>query len=412
MAVEPLKKGENAAGISAAISLLLVASKGIVGFISGSSALIGDALHSSADLIVMLASWFGLRIAQRKPTEKFPYGYYKAESLVTLFISGFIVYAAYRIMLEGYSRLFVISETGIPLIAMLVALVSVVLSLFVSKYLGGIGKKINAQSLVVSSKERMMDALSSVVVFAAILMNYYRIPYVEGIVTMLIAVLIFKVGIFSIKDAVFALMDVSPSKEIEKKIKRIIGKVKGVDAFEDLKLRQSGPFIFGEVKVKLKKFISVGRAHEVADEIENKVKQVKLVDSFTVHVEPYKGKRHKLAIPVSESKGLSSEIIEHFGRADYFLFVNVEKKDVSRIYPKKNPFKKRKVRAGLAAAKFIIKESADVLVTKEIGEISLHTLRDNLVDVYKTEGRTAKDVVNRFLKNRLSRLKKATRKKE
>ncbi len=411
MAVESLKQGEKAAGISAVISLLLVVSKGIVGFVSGSSALIGDALHSGADLIVMLASWFGLRISQREPTEKFPYGFYKAESLVTLFISGFVIYAAYRILIEGYSRLFIISETGIPLIAMLIALVSVFLSFGVSRYLGRVGRKINAQSLIVSSKERLMDCLSSVVVFIAIIMNYYKVPYVEGLVTMLIAVLIFKVGISSVKDAIFALMDVSPSKEVEKKIKKIIRRVKGVDAFEDLKLRQSGPFIFGEVKVKLKKFISVKRAHEISDEIEQRVKKVRLVDSFTVHVEPYKGKKHKLAIPVSEEKGISSKVIDHFGRADYFLFVNVEKNKLGKIYSKKNPFKKREIRAGLAAGKFIIREGADVLVTKEIGEISLHTLRDKLVDVYKTEGKTAKEVVNKFLKNKLSRLKKATRKK-
>ena len=92
--IKLLKKGQRTALISSLISLLLEILKGIVGVLANSGVLIADALESTIDITSGLASFFGLKIAQKKPDEKFPYGYYKAENIASLFISGLIIYAA------------------------------------------------------------------------------------------------------------------------------------------------------------------------------------------------------------------------------------------------------------------------------------------------------------------------------
>ncbi|OYT56875.1 MAG: hypothetical protein B6U68_02630 [Candidatus Aenigmarchaeota archaeon ex4484_14] len=408
-----LEKGQKAAAIAALVSFLLAVIKALVGFLSGSIALISDALHSGADLVVMLASWFGLKIAQRKPDEKFPYGYYKAESLATLFISIFIIYSSFELMKHGYERLFVLSKINIPLVALSTATISVAASFFVSRYLSSVGKKINSQLLITNARERMTDVISSLVVFIAILMTYYKVPYVEGFIAIVISVLILKVGLSSAKDSVFALMDVSPSRKKEEAIRKIIKNTEGVDELGELKLRKAGPFVFGEADVKVKKFANVSRAHEIADQIERKIKEkFKEVNAFTIHIEPYESQKHRVAIPIKKPKGLNSEVVEHFGRADYFLFVDINKKKINRFYSKPNPNKTRTVRAGLSTVHFLVKEKVDVLITKEMGEISFHSARDNLIDIYKTEGKTAKRVIENFLKNKLVKLTKHTRKKD
>jgi len=411
--VSYLKKGREVSGFSALISLVLAISKGLIGFLSGSVVLLTSALDSFVDLVGMVTSWFGLKIAEKKPDKKFPYGYYKAESLAAMFVSFFILYAAFELLLAGYSRIFILSEITIPLIALAVMIVSSFASFILSRYLFNAGNQINSQLLITNSKERMIDVFSSLIVFAAILASYYKIPYIEGIVTMGISLLIFKVGLFSIRDSIFALMDVSPSKEIENKIKKILKSIKGVESFENLKLRKAGPFIFGEVIVKIKKFVDVTKAHEIADNIENKIKeQIKQVDSFTVHVEPFKTKRQKILVPVKNKDGLNSEISEHFSRAEYFIFVLMDNKKIKSYYFKANPFKTKKVRTGISVTHYVIKEKIDTVITKEIGEISFHALRDGLVDVYKAEGKRVKDIINNFIDNKLTRLKQQTREKD
>ena len=54
----------------------------------------------------------------------------------------------------------------------------------------------------------------------------------------------------------------------------------------------------------------------------------------------------------------------------------------------------------------------DVLIIKEIGEISFHTLRDNLIDVYKAVDNDVNSTIEKLLSGRLERLERYTRKKD
>ena len=408
-----LKKGQKASGIAAMVSFLLAIAKAFVGFLSGSIALLSDAVDSISDVVVMVVSWIGLRISQRDPNEKFPYGYYKAESLATLFVSVAILYAAFQLLFAGYERLFVIAEIEFPVIEMSVALVSCATAFGVSRYLDSVGKAINSQLLLTSSRERIKDVLASLAVFVAVLMTYLKLPYVEGAVTIAISLLIFRFGIISVKDSVLALMDTSPSRDVEGRIKNILKDAEGVDDFSNLKLRKSGPFVFGEARINVSKSISVKRAHEIADGIESRIKSnVREVHSFIIHVEPYKGERHRIVIPVSDDRGLDSPVMNHFGRATHFIFVDVNKGKVTKISSKENPFSKKSVRAGLSVAHYMVDEKVDILMTREIGAISFHTLRDHLVEIYMISGKTAGEVVDNFLKSKLTRLKEHTREKD
>ena len=95
--------------------------------------------------------------------------------------------------------------------------------------------------------------MTSFAVLLAIILTNYRIMYVEGIVTILISIFILKEGLSSTKEAVFSLMDVAPSKEVERKIIHAVSKISGIEGFGSLKLRKSGPFIFGEMNIVIKK---------------------------------------------------------------------------------------------------------------------------------------------------------------
>jgi len=113
----------------------------------------------------------------------------------------------------------------------------------------------------------------------------------------------------SVKGAVISLMDLNPSKGLESKVKEIIQTEPKIEGYLSLKLRKSGPFVL-EANTGLKKFLSVDRAHEITDRLEGKISSM---DSFTLHMEPYRGKQQRVAIPVVADRGLDSRIIEHLG---------------------------------------------------------------------------------------------------
>lgn len=88
---EKLRLGVNASKNSTIALVFLAAIKGIVGFYSGSSSLLADAIHTSMDIFTSLAVWIGLKLSLKSSGEQFHYGYYKAENLVALFVSVLIL---------------------------------------------------------------------------------------------------------------------------------------------------------------------------------------------------------------------------------------------------------------------------------------------------------------------------------
>ena len=303
------------------------------------------------------------------------------------------------------------SKLNIPLIAAGVAILDAIVMFSIWTYEVKVGKKINSQSLIADGRESRMHLFSSAVVLFGLVSTYFNIPYLEGIAGIVIALLIFKVGIECAKDALFSLMDISPDKETEKDIKDVLKNMLGVKGFEDLKLRKSGVFIFGEVKVSVKKDVNVGKAYEISSAIEDEIKKkVSAVSAFVVSVKPYHSEKEKICIPIKKDKGLESEMSSYFGRADMFFFAIIDNKKIKEFYIKDNPCKDKEKRAGLCAAEFVIEETIDAIITQEMGAISLHTLRDDMIEVYEYKDGKVRDILKNYFENKILLLKKPTKK--
>jgi len=406
------KQGQRAAIIAVTATVLFALAKAVVGLVSGSVVLMADAIHSGADSFSTFAAWIGLRIARKKPSGKFPYGFYKAENISALLISILILFAGYSIVRESFSKISMEYELSIPVIAASVAILDAIVMFIVGTYEMKVGKRINSQSLTADGKESRMHLLSSSLVLVGLVSNFLGIHYLEGIMGIFISLFIFQVGIETAKDSIFALMDVSPDKEVEKKIRNILNEVSGLRDFKNLKLRKSGPFIFGEVRAKIGKSIDIKRAHEISDDIERKIKKkVETVDSFVISFEPFEMEKQKVCIPIEGDNKLDSMISNYFGRADNFMFLKIDNKEIKDYYIKQNPYKKEKIRVGLKTSLFVTKERIDSIITREVGPISLHTLRDGIVDIYHGQKGTVRDNIEKLLSNKLSSLKKPTKEK-
>lgn len=76
-----LKKGAEIARLSSLVVAFIGITKGVVGFYSASVALLAQAADSFTDVFASFSVYVGLKVASRKPTVRFPYGYYKLKPL-------------------------------------------------------------------------------------------------------------------------------------------------------------------------------------------------------------------------------------------------------------------------------------------------------------------------------------------
>ena len=399
-----LKRGQRIAFIATFATLLLAIMKASVGYLFDSKVLLADAFHSGADLLAIFASGFGLWLASKKKTKRFPYGLYKAETLGTLMIGVLIVWAGIEILRDGYHKLFyVASVQSFPILPVSASIVSIVAAYFIAKKEKAIGTIIGSQSLLANASESFLDILTSVIVLAGILLAYARIPYVEGFIIILISLLILKLGLENAWTSLLVLMDANLDPQLQLKIEEKINEIYGVKGVCEVKIRQSGPFKMVECTIETSPTLPLYRAHELADKAEDFIiKHYEHIESVFIHVEPSKKKSVSVIVPVKDINGLDSKVHGHFGRAPYYVILkyNSSIAEIEDFYY--NEFLGKKKHIGVKVIKAVIKYKLDILVTPKIGELSFYMLKDNFVDIYRAEeNSTVKDVMEKYRDNKL-----------
>ncbi len=389
-----LKKGEKAAIYSSLTNLLLAIIKGIVGLLSGSIALIADSIHSFTDIVASLAVYIGLRLSRRKPDEKFPYGYYKIETLASLIISVLIIITGFEIAIESFNAYLNPEMIEIPLISLLVAALSAVVSWLLARYKKSVGKQIGSQALINDGKHSFIDIFSSIIVFIGILSAYLGYLGVQGISGVLVSLLIIYMGLKLAKNDILVLLDASMDPDKISEIKNAAEGVEGVEGVHDIKVRRSGPFVFAELHLETKKDLSVKKASEITENIKKKVKdRIENIDTITVQIEPYKSDKVLIAIPVENNNGYESKISKHFARAPYILIAEVINNKINNINVKENPGSQLEKKKGIKTAELLEKLNVDILAASEVGEGPMHVLSDELISLTKPEGKTIEEIV-------------------
>ncbi len=399
-----LKQGRKVALIATCLTVLLAAGKFVIGHRSDSRILIADAFHSGVDVVAIFASWLGLWLASRKKSERFPYGLYRAETFVTLVIGILITWAGLENLNEGFKKFFILpSLQQFPIWPVAVSLLSLIAAYFIAKKEKETGELIKSNSLLANASESFLDIGISLIVLMGLLLAYARVPYAEGAVIMVIALLIIRLGLKNVWTPILILMDANLDPQMQQGIEDQLFKMKGVKGVGEVKIRQFGPFKMVECIVTTSPSLTVYKAHDLADQMEERViKTYDGIESVFVHIEPSKQTDRSIIIPVEDINGLDSRVYGHFGRAPYFIILEVDRDvlEIEDFYYNEFIKEKEQIHVGVKVIKAVLKHRLDIVFTPKIGEISFYMLKDHFVDIYRAEeGATVREVIDKFRNN-------------
>ena len=375
---------ERTAILSICGNALVSIVKFLAGTAFGSVALVADAVHSFTDIIGSVGVFFGARFSDIK-SEKFPYGLYKLENLVSLFISLIVFGTGVEIALESWAKIAVPSEIrGLEAIA--AAAFSLVIVFALAKYKEKVGKEENSPSMKSEARHSLLDAYGSVGVIAGLALASFGFPAFDPLIGLAIAVLVFRAGAEIFLDSVRVLLDISLDYKTMRKIERIAAAEKSVRV-KGLVARNSGRYVFVELKLEtgLK---DLKRVSMLRNECEAKIrKAIPRIDSISIEVE-YRKKPFLVYATALEGKSLESRIAKEFGSAKYFGIARVENKEGNRVASKtivENPHWKSSERKGILAAEFLAKNDVDVLFVREEMHKggAFYALQDNFVEIRK-----------------------------
>lgn len=265
-------------------NLALAIVKGLVGFISGSRALLACSLYSIHDVLSAIIVMVSLKVGRRPADKEYAYGYGKAE-FIAIGVMSFVMMAGVFFIIY-YSVIDIIRGVeGPPHVA---ALVVAGLSLVASEFLARMGfcaarHLDNSPSLRSSAEHNRADALSSLAVVVGVGGATMGLHVLDQIVAILETLHICWLSGRFFGMAVKGLMDTSlPDHEVEH-ISRACSRVPGVLEVVALRTRRAGMESWADVAVKVSGNLSVGQAHEIAVRVSVAIREA-LNRSVKTHV--------------------------------------------------------------------------------------------------------------------------------
>ena len=389
-----MEQSEKIGAYSIGVNLILVGIKAVLSFLSGSVALIADAIHSFTDVISSLTVFAGIKISKRK-SKNFPYGLYKVQNFVSLLSSIFIFIAGYEIVHTAFFEQHTLKTKYLPY-AIAGVLLTMVITFAFSRYELRKGKEMGSPSLIADAKHIRTDMLSSMVILAGLVGGWFGLN-LDRIAAVLVVFFVVKAGVTISADALRVLLDASIDFETMDRVKTIIMEESRVISINSLRGRNSGPYKFIEADIVIKAK-DLETAHAVSRRIETEIRrEVSKVDHVLIHYEPQSKETTTYAVPIKKDK---SGISEHFGEAPYFYLATVREKDgmlLSETY-NQNPFAGEEKGKGIKVSEWLLEKGVDVVYTPKgfEGKGPSYVFSDAGIDVIITKGTTLSDITEIF----------------
>ena len=258
----------------------------VVALLSGSVALLNDTFHNFADAFTALPLWLAFSLGRRRPTDRYPFGYGRAEDLAGGAVVAMIALSAVVAAWEAVDRL--LHPTGVRYLgAVIVAsLVGFAGNEAVAQYRIRIGREIGSAALVADGLHARTDGLSSLGVLAGALGVAAGFERADAIAGLLIAALILSVLRQAAGDVVARLMDaVDPA--LTAKARGVLAGVSGVEGIGELRIRWIGHRLHAEAEITVDGDLALSAAHRIAEDARHRLlHEIPRLTSAIIHADP------------------------------------------------------------------------------------------------------------------------------
>ncbi len=252
-----------------AVNLVLVVVKVIAGLASGSVALLADAGHSGADVVNNTLILASLLYARRGADETHPYGHDRAEVLAAI-ASAFILMAT-GLFFGWDSIQKIIAGTPEPsLLALWVAVGTLVIKLVVAWIEQGIGKRVQSQAVQADARDNLADVFSSGAVILGVIAAQFGNSRMDGIAGLVIAFLILFNAVQIATKASHELLDHNLDTKTLEAVRNAANHVSGVTVVA-VTGREHGSDVLVELSIQVDAQLTVAQGATLAEEVRQTV---------------------------------------------------------------------------------------------------------------------------------------------
>ncbi|MEC3859878.1 cation diffusion facilitator family transporter [Mesobacterium sp. TK19101] len=276
------------------VGLAVLALKASAWWVTGSVALLSDALESTVNLATAVAALIAVRVAAMPADANHPYGHHKAEFFSAVLEGVMIVIAALLILREAAGTILDPQPVAEPLNGLLINGGATVLNALWGWILITRGRALRSPALAADGKHLMADVVTSVGVAIGILLALTTGWWLlDPLMAIIVAIHILWSGFKVIRDSLSGLLDEAVPAETLQTIRDVISTEAGgaVEA-HDLRTRHAGRVTFIDFHLVVPGETTVSASHAICDRIETALKSAIPDANITIHVEPEDKAKH------------------------------------------------------------------------------------------------------------------------
>jgi cation diffusion facilitator family transporter len=278
-----------AALLSIASNSALILLKVVAGAITGSVAILSEAMHSTVDLVASIVAYFSVRKAEEPADEDHRYGHEKVENLAAAIEGMLILVGSGVIAFEAVRHLVHSTEVESLGIGIAVIAFSMVANLVVSTFIARRARATDSAALEGDAAHLRTDALTSAGVLAAlVLVQITGASWIDPVVALVVAAAIVVSGVRIINRSTRVLVDEALPPDEMAAIQEAVREFapRGVVAFHKLRTRRAGAQRYVDLHVQFRSGTTLEAAHATAHELQDAIRRRLRNADVLIHIEP------------------------------------------------------------------------------------------------------------------------------
>lgn len=273
---------------SLVVGAIVLGLKTLAWWLTGSVALLSDALESTVNVATAIAALVAVRIAARPADANHPYGHHKAEYFSAVLEGVMIIVAALLILRQAFAGLMNPIALDAPVQGLLVNGAATVVNAFWAWVLISRGRTLKSPALSADGQHLLTDVITSAgVALGLVLAVWTGWWLLDPLMAALVAVHILWAGWKVVRNSVSGLMDEAVPEHILTVVRQVISQeAAGAVEAHDLRTRQAATVTFIDFHLVVPGETTVFDAHDICDCIEAALKEAVPGARITIHVEP------------------------------------------------------------------------------------------------------------------------------
>jgi len=247
--------------------------KGTLGLLSGSAGLLADSLHSGADVVASAVTIFCVKMSDKPADEKYPFGYGNIQYISSAIVGMILLAGAMLLMYESVIKIMSGNLEAPSIVAAIGAAVTVATNELMYRYQVCVGNENNSPAIIANAWDNRSDAMSSVAVLVGVVASDLGFPIADTLAAIGVSLLVGKIGVELIGEAVKGLMDSSVDVEILETAWRVTMDTPQVHSIYFMRGRNVGEEVHLDIRLRVDPNLLVKDSTRIAEMVKTRIQQ-------------------------------------------------------------------------------------------------------------------------------------------